>query len=152
MNAKKLETRNVPVQEKAPRFVSGNGKIKFVMLKDTLNRIRLIGPESQFILGRTLNKTTKPEWWPDNLDFEKKIVHFSENLSQIRPGEVKAGSVFSVTVRDPRTVLPGKRGGIETRKIGPSLLELVCVSIAEILIILRSRVPAQVRYPHGGCG
>ncbi|CAL4110053.1 unnamed protein product, partial [Meganyctiphanes norvegica] len=41
----KLESRNVPFN-RTPKYVSQSGDVTLVLLKDTLNRFRLIGPDS----------------------------------------------------------------------------------------------------------
>ena len=44
VNGKKLETRNVPFL-RTPKYISSS--VAVTLLKDTLNRFRLVGPESQ---------------------------------------------------------------------------------------------------------
>ncbi len=88
----KLALKNVPAS-RAPAFTNGRG-IRITELKDTLNRFRLIGPQSRRILQRTLIKSDQGG-------------NDAKNL---------ATSVAGFVVRDPRVILPRKRHGIEAEE------------------------------------
>lgn len=50
----KLETRNIPFN-RTPKYVSQNGDVTLILLKDTMNRFRLIGPDSHKNINRALH-------------------------------------------------------------------------------------------------
>lgn len=139
----KLAPKNIPGDEKIPKFV---GKIRETAvhafhLKDSLNRFRLVGPLSQSILNSTLQLSTicHPEvkkengdvemadtennnenvfWWKNYFkqddktaeDFVEKESSFWSKFNRFLPGEIPPGFSFSLIVRDPRKLLPPKRG------------------------------------------
>ena len=132
VGAAKLATRNVPF-DRAPKYRSSTGAVTVTLLQDTINRFRLVGPESGAVLAAALRRTaldTKSDgtkWWeregeraPVAETFSAQWEALETTLGKARPAEMKAGSVFAVTVRDPRAVLPKNRGAVkkEPRKPG----------------------------------
>lgn len=116
VGAAKLATRNVPF-ERTPKYRSSTGAVTVTLLKDTINRFRLVGPESGTVLAAALRRTESEEgtkWWQSKRDtFSAQWDALEATLGKARPAEIKAGSVFAVTVRDPRVVLPKKRGTVK---------------------------------------
>ena len=129
VSAAKLATRNVPF-DRAPKYLSATGAVNVTLLKDTINRFRLVGPESGAVLAASLRRTevvaaTKSEWkeekwWMREYSTESEAARLSAQWEALegtvaasRPAEVRAGSVFAVTVRDPRAVLPRKRRAVK---------------------------------------
>ena len=128
--AAKLATRNVPF-DRTPKYRSSTGAVTVTLLKDTLNRFRLVGPESGAVLASALRRTSLDaeldgtKWWKKEGErgaetFSAQWEALEATVSKVRPAEVKAGSVFAATVRDPRAILPKKRGAVkaEPRKSG----------------------------------
>ena len=128
--AAKLATRNVPF-DRTPKYRSSTGAVTVTLLKDTLNRFRLVGPESGAVLASALRRTSLDaeldgtKWWKKEGErgaetFSVQWEALEATVSKVRPAEVKAGSVFAATVRDPRAILPKKRGAVkaEPRKSG----------------------------------
>ncbi len=121
VSAKKLEPRNVPFA-RTPKFESPS-RIRVCLLRDTLNRFRLVGPSATEVLASVLQKTSvtssedHASWWVTFYKEEAKKQEFEDEfdewnrLSRFRPGHVMPGSVASLVVRDPRVLLPQKRGG-----------------------------------------
>ena len=152
----KLAPKNIPGEEKIPKFVGslGNSEVTALHLKDSLNRFRLIGPLSQTILKSTLKLSTvvcdadvknendvkmiddeniendvvemiddekKDEnvfWWKKYFkqgdksteEFVEKENLFWSKFDRFLPGEMPPGFSFGLVVRDPRKLLPPKRG------------------------------------------
>lgn len=134
VGAAKLATRNVPF-DRTPKYRSSTGTVTVTLLKDTINRFRLVGPESGAVLAAALRRTVLDaksngtKWWeteregetaPAAETFSAQWEALEATLGKTRPSEMKAGSVFAVTARDPRAVLPKKRGTVkkEPRKPG----------------------------------
>ena len=128
--AAKLATRNVPF-DRTPKYRSSTGAVTVTLLKDTLNRFRLVGPESGTVLAAALRRTSLDaesdgtKWWKREGErgaetFSAQWEALEMTVSKVRPAQVKAGSVFAATVRDPRAILPKKRGAVKTepRKSG----------------------------------
>lgn len=119
---KKLENRNIPFQ-RVPRLQGEDGVI-LSLLKDTLVRFRLIGPLSSVVLAKSLGKTEVKSssdselWWqkfyndPVQLRVFEEQQNVLEKLSSMDPGCVPSGAVLGFTVRDPRCILPTKRGEV----------------------------------------
>ena len=122
VNLAKLETRNVPVS-KAPKFTNESTGVNVTLLKGTLNRFRLVGPESGQVLAGTLmptevNPTTNEakSWWTDEYStadaqgaFEAQNEALKSVIAEGRPSDIRTGSVVALTVRDPRMGLPKHR-------------------------------------------
>ena len=132
VGAAKLATRNVPF-ERTPKYRSSTGAVTVTLLKDTINRFRLVGPESGVVLSAALKRTA----FDTTLDGTKWLEREGERtqaketfsaqwealqvtVGKMWPAEIKAGSVFGVTVRDPRVVLPKKRGAVTKELRKPS--------------------------------
>ncbi|KAG7470041.1 hypothetical protein MATL_G00135510 [Megalops atlanticus] len=99
-------------------------------------RYRLIGPLSHSVLTDTLTPASECEaasktetscfWWPEHCKEEGNMSLHREqaNIFQLLKGvfstaEIPAGSVFGLTVDDPRLTLPGKK-----TKAGPDIQQL----------------------------
>ena len=140
VNAAKLATRNVPFN-RAPKYHSETGTVTVTLLKDTINRFRLIGPESGAVLAASLRRTEvavpkseckEEKWWMQECSTESDKARLSAQwealegtVAAARPAEVRAGSVFAVTVRDPRAVLPKKRRAVKEKPRKPEVLDKI---------------------------
>lgn len=136
VNAEKLETRNVPI-ERTPKYASSDRSITMTLLKDTLNRFKLLGPRSYTVLsGAFLPANVMPEekeekmdskepccqWWKqyfgevENLLRHQKQVASWEKLAScpLLPSPV----VLPLTVRDPRVTLPTKKVSMKDKDSG----------------------------------
>ena len=155
----KMGHKNVPRDEKVGQFL-GNSGVSAILMKDTLNRFRLVGPLSQTSLKKTLISSnirvekielekiddsenngvehkddveeTEPQdneiemveskikngkdgdaWWQKYFDQETKDHgddSFWSKFDHFLPGQMPAGLTFGQVVRDPRKMLPPKRG------------------------------------------
>ena len=126
----KLSLKNLG--EKVP-VLSGRFReteVTAYLLKDTLNRFRLVGPLSQVILRRSLHlpgfepeKVVKAESGDgaESTDGTK----FWSKFDRFLVSGVPAGFTFGLIVRDPRKVLPPKRGCAEMLTNGNTLPGLV---------------------------
>jgi len=113
----KLAAKNIDV-DKIPvwrgRFREGEVTVK--LLKDTLNRFRLVGPMSKTVLKNSLRLANLEDrleddgavWWKnfaDSITLEREFWSHFDQFS-----EFPNGLAFGLIVRDPRKVLPPKRG------------------------------------------
>lgn len=128
INAEKLQTRNVPF-ERTPKYVSGDGTTTMTLLKDTLNRFRLLGPRAYTVLSSAtvpanvvveeeMEETTECEeakglWWKHYYGEEGRLQSHQKQVAAWKqlaccshpPGKI----VLPLTVRDPRVTLPTKK-------------------------------------------
>ena len=129
VNHAKLAMKNVPF-ERTPKFSSPKTGVTVTMLKGTLNMFRLTGPQTQYVLRRTLQPTTverekgeeedgPDKWWEEYYSkdgrrdaMDGQYNTWKDGLSKACPGQVPPGTVFGLVVRDPRVLLPEKRDGI----------------------------------------
>ena len=79
----------------------------------------------------------RSHWWRDFFKDEEMRAHqkaqaklWEDELSLLSPGQLKSGSVFGLVVRDPRVILPNKRGGIQEEDDGEGFLTVKCGSIS----------------------
>ena len=142
INAEKLQTRNVPF-ERTPKYVSSDGNTSLTLLKDTLNRFRLIGPRSYSVLSSAIlpaNVILKEEeeegvkecdepkgpWWKHYFSEKGRLqCHQSQvalwqqlALCPHPPDKV----ILPLTVRDPRVTLPTKKVPMEDEDTGNDYL------------------------------
>ena len=121
INEAKMANRNVPFDLRVPKFVSGTKAVSAFDLRDTLNRFRLVGPLAPTLLRQTLipaefvgfQENTSEEdggaqfWWQSHYD-ERPLQETALQLENTKPR-----SVNYVVARDPRYILPPKRGCVE---------------------------------------
>lgn len=136
VNAEKLATRNIPI-ERTPKYASGNKSIMMTLLKDTLNRFRLLGPRSYTVLSSALLpasvvteekeikmdlEESSSQWWrqhfgeAQNLLTHQKQVASWEQLASC--SHLSLPVVLPLTVRDPRVTLPTKKVAMEDGNSG----------------------------------
>jgi hypothetical protein len=125
VNGAKLATRNVPF-DKTPKY-DCNDDVTITLLKDTLNRFRIVGPQSGAVLGLALAKTevgsdsAGEKWWRTEYMSEEAKARFAAQcealaaVAGLKPSEMPVGSVVAATVRDPRMMLPQLRGAVQKR-------------------------------------
>ena len=112
-----------------------NSKIEVRSLKDAFCRYRLDGPLSSAILSSLLipmngaslkdQGIADNKWWNNYYTTEDSLkVHdlqqqFAKKLEYIQsPGELPSHAVLTLTVKDPRLLLPPKKTVIENEVIG----------------------------------
>ena len=121
VNSQKLEPRNVPFV-KVPKFKNEFRSVTLRLLKDTLNRFRLIGPEAGQILAKTLRLASiggdGRKWWqqqqtPNSLSAFEAQSSFWSDAGRTPPGDIPMpGFALGLTVRDPRVFLPRKKESV----------------------------------------
>lgn len=148
VNQQKLETRNIPFV-KVPKYKNEFRNVTIRLLKDTLNRFRLTGPECGQILSKTLRLSNidiskdQSKWWnseflsnPDlKKDFEAQ-KEFWTDAGRVPPGEILlSGFVLGLTVRDPRAFLPQKKESVPEREEGEETYHLLSFLTCRLKII-----------------
>ena len=127
VNTEKLETRNVPF-ERTPKYISGDGSTSMTLLKDTLNRFRLLGPRAYRVLfsaaaaanvavevveGTAECEEAKELWWKHYYSEEGRLQSHQQQVAawkQLASCSHPLGKVvLPLTVRDPRVTLPTKK-------------------------------------------
>ncbi|XP_068211300.1 ribonucleases P/MRP protein subunit POP1 [Palaemon carinicauda] len=138
VNGAKLALKNIPF-ERTPKYHNSSG-ISMTLLKDTLCRFRLTGPEAISVLKAALipanllvgniDNSSEPSdedrintsWWKDYYQDEDKIeFHKSqvEAWNGLTTSNLKKRMVLPLTVRDPRITLPKKKTPIQPAKGKP---------------------------------
>ena len=116
INREKLKPRNIPY-ERTSKY--SNESLEVVDLTNTMNRFRLVGPHSQCILMKTLkissiqSQNTEENWWNNYYNDENNLKHFEiqNNYWSNFKGDTN-NEIIALTIRDPRALLPEKRGVI----------------------------------------
>ena len=114
-----MSNRNVPFDTRGPKYAGPT--VSAFDLRDTLNRFRLVGPLTPTILRHSLQPAQfvgygqgSDHWWQS---------HFNEKPEQNQLGlnsSPKPRSVRYIVARDPRYVLPPKRGCVEQEVTWPA--------------------------------
>lgn len=156
VNAEKIQTRNVPF-ERTPKYVSGDGRTTMTLLKDTLNRFRLLGPKSYTVLSSAIlpanimkeeeEEVTKDceepkgQWWKQYFGEEERLQNHQKQVASWKQlascAHPPAKVVLPLTVRDPRATLPTKKVPMEDEAFGNVCLSIyMCVYLLIYLFIL----------------
>ena len=100
VNLEKLETRNVPFA-RVPKFKNEFRDVKIRLLKDTLNRFRLTGPESGLVLAKTLRLTCVDEENSDSGKSDKCDVRNGSQIDGDKSSVKKDDNVDSIDIKNP---------------------------------------------------
>ena len=125
VNEMKLSGRNVPF-ERTPKYCSSSSRVSLTLLKDTLNRFRLTGPEvlnvlkAAFIPANVHSVEDTDEdgvskdkcWWRDYYNDEAKTNCHQNQAAAFKKlsySHLEKRTVLPLTIRDPRMTLPKKK-------------------------------------------
>lgn len=136
VNAEKLETRSIPF-ERTPKYTSGDKSIMMTLLKDTLNRFRLLGPKSYTLLSSALlpanvvaeEKEIKmdfeepsSQWWKQYFGEAERLSSHQKQVASWKQlascPHLPSPAVLPLTVRDPRVTLPTKKVPMDDKYSG----------------------------------
>lgn len=126
VNQSKVAKKNIPF-ERTPKYNSPDSSVKMTLLKDTINRFRITGPQSYNVIKTALypadvtlrekDEANDQPWWHQyysDEDQQKIYKHQLETWKSFSSCPPPPHTVLPMTIRDPRITLPHKKLPLKT--------------------------------------
>lgn len=139
VNQSKVAKKNIPF-ERTPKYNSPDSSLKMTLLKDTINRFRITGPQSYNVIKTALypadvtlrekDEAKDQPWWHQyysDEDQQKIYKHQLETWKSFSSCPPPPNTVLPMTIRDPRITLPHKKLPLKTSDPGEYLFILYCI-------------------------